>query len=133
MNSLPLIWLPRWVSDEVRRGLVSEHGCRCTTFCNYYKGGGGSRPTVLNICPLYFRDRLLNFEAVSQPQAVDFLDRQYTSRNTLFVKFDDEKVSFEFCRGVLGSEYRLRENFKVYRDQRPVSYHRTSLPEPQQD
>ena len=123
MSARQLIWLPSWVSNEVRQGLTSDNGCHCSTFCEYFRQGGrGVRPTVGNLCPLYFRDRPVAFTAFSGTQAVIFIDRAPAARDSLFVGFDEEKVTFQFGRGPIGSATRVLETFGVYRDQRPVAY-----------
>ena len=135
MSARHRIWLPPWVSNEVRQGLISPDGCNCSTFCAYYRNGGvGPKPSVFNLCPVYFLDRkdwfVPSFRGdylIPLPYGgcLSFIDANLTdedNRESIFVRFNHEKVFIEFTRGASRpGEYYL-EVFHVYHDGRPIEY-----------
>ena len=130
MTTRHQIWLPHWVSNEVRQGLISPDGCHCSTFCAYYRNGAiGPKPSVFDICPLYFRDRSEWFTACFREDLVSFLDTSLTdedNRKSIHVSFNDERVEVEFTRGPPIPGRCFEETFELFRDGRPIRYSITS-------
>ena len=130
MSTRQQIWLPSWVSDDVKVGLIAEGGCRCTAWCAYYNEGIGERPPIRNICPLYFRDRDSSFEASSQDSFVEFFDKPFddpTRAINSYIIFEEDKISFEFGVGhpVANSLTYFREGFELNRSGQIILHYST--------
>ena len=131
MTARRQIFLPCWVSEEVRHGLTSPDGCRCYKFCRYYANGGvGTAPSPLDLCPLYFRDRSGWFTTLARYTSAEFVDKctleEVDSAKSIFVRFTDASTFVRFGRGSYRDHTRFDETFEVYRDGRPIDYRITS-------
>ena len=111
-------WLPEWANSETRAGLSSPVGCRCSAFCRYYATGEGSKPSLRDICPLYFRDRPLLFYGSFRIGAIDFhyCPWHALENKSLFIRFDNFRVFFAFgWRRDFTEEFR-EEQYTLFAD-----------------
>ena len=117
-------WLPIWATRQTREGLTAERGCRCSEFCYFYATGEGDRPSIRDVCPLYFRDRPKDFTGLYSAGVIDFLYLPWHAERTrsLFIRFDDDRSFFRFGRkSETTNDIRL-EVFTLFCDSRSDLY-----------